>query len=314
MQLFLSSLNVVFPLFIMMAAGWFIKRIKLISDSGLDELNRINVRLFLPVMLFSNICEGSLLDGASPAFLLFATAAAVILFVICMLLVPLFIPNKDRCAAFVLGIYRPNTAIYGLPLAQSILGNSEQISNVLMMVAIYILITNFFAVMAVEIFKGEKLRPVALIWRSIKNPIIYGLLLGTAVQFLPFSLPQIIMSPVKSIAAVATPIAFVALGATFTLEACKRNMSAVSGASLLKLVITPLIALPIGIFAFGFRDQTLVAMLCSFATPTAVSTLPIIKDAGGDDALMGEIIVVTTGLSIVSIFGFVYFFKFIGLL
>ncbi len=50
-------------------------------------------------------------------------------------------------------------------------------------------------------------------------------------------------------------------------------------------------------------------MLCAFATPTAVSTLPMVKEAGGDDELMGEIIVFTTAFSILTIFGFVYLFK-----
>ena len=313
MELFLSSLNVVLPLFIMMTAGWFVKKVNLISGDGLAELNRLNVRFFLPVMQFYNLCEGDLLGGTNLMFVYYASAAAVLLFLLCIFVLPVFIKDKKRQSAFILGVYRPNIAIYGLPLAAGIFGNSDMVSNVLMMVSVSILITNFFAVMAVEIFKGEHLNLLSLIWRSFKNPITFGILLGIAAQFLPFNLPGILLSPIKSLAAIATPLAFVLLGATFSLKASRRNASTISAAVLLKLIVTPLLVIPAGIFMFGFRADSVAALLCAFATPTAVNTLPLIKDAGADDELMGEIIVFSTAFSILTIFMFVYTFNLLEL-
>lgn len=312
MDLFLSSLNVVMPLFFMMLVGWIIRKLGLVTENGLAELNRLNVKIFLPIMLFANVCEGDLLHGADPKFLLFALVASVVLFAVFMILIPLFVKDRARCSALVLGVYRPNTAIYGMPLALGIFNDSEKVSNVLMMVSVVILITNFLAVMVTEIFKGEKLRLPELMLRSVKNPIIYGLLLGMFFQFLPFDIPSMILSPIKSLAAVATPVAFIVLGATFTLRSCKVNAKAITFATLIKLVVTPLIAIPLGVWVFGFRGASLVALLCAFATPTAVSTQPLVREAGGDSELLGEIIVFSTALSILTIFGFVYFFKLVG--
>lgn len=312
MELFLSSVNVVLPLFLMMAAGWFLKKTRLVTEAGINELNRANVRFFLPVMQFANICEGNLLKESDPSFLLFSVSASVLIFLLCMFVAPLFIKDKSRRIAYVLGVYRPNLAIYGLPLAQSILGNAEQVSNVLMMISVMILITNFLAVMAIEIFKGEKIKPLILVIRSVNNPVIYGISLGVAAQFLPFSLPQVLMSPIKSIAAVATPFAFVVLGASFTLRESGKNIKTISSATFLKLVATPLLTIPAGVLLFGFRGASLVALLCAFATPTAVNVLPLVLEAKGDDKLMGEIIVFTTGASILTIFGFVFVFKLLG--
>lgn len=312
MDLFLSSLNVVMPLFFMMLVGWLVKRLGLVTEGGLAELNRLNVKIFLPIMLFANICEGDLLHGADPKFLIFALVAAVVLFVIFMVFVPMFVKDKARCSALVLGMYRPNTAIYGMPLALGIFNDSEKVSNVLMMVSVVILVTNFLAVMAIEIFKGEKLKPLELILRSVKNPIIYGLVLGMIFQFLPFEIPAMILSPIKSLAAVATPIAFIVLGATFTLKSCKVNAKAIAFSTVIKLIVTPFVTIPLGVYVFGFRDASLVALLCAFATPTAVSTQPLVREAGGDSELLGEIIVFTTAFSILTIFGFVYFFKLVG--
>lgn len=313
MELFVSSLNVVLPLFIMMAAGWLLRKNGLVSAQGLSELNRVNARFFLPVMQFYNICEGDLLKGINPDFVVYSSAATVVIFLLCIFLVPKTVTDVKRQSALTLGIYRSNIAIYGLPLATGIFGSSEMVSNVLMMVSVCILITNFFAIMAVELFKGEKLKLLTLVWRSLRNPITYGLILGVAVQFLPFSLPGILLSPIKSLAAIATPMAFVVLGATFTFKSSIKNVKAISIVTILKLIVTPLLIIPAGIVVFGFRADSLAAMLCVFATPTAVNTLPLIKDAGADDELMGEIIVFTTGVSILTIFGFVYTFKLLGL-
>ena len=117
MEILGSSIRVVFPLFLMMAAGWLVKKVRLVTDDGLAEINRLNVRFFLPVMLFANICEGNILSGADRVFLIYATACAVVLFFLCILIIPLIIKDNKKVPSLILGIYRPNTAIYGLPLA-----------------------------------------------------------------------------------------------------------------------------------------------------------------------------------------------------
>ncbi|NLT58512.1 MAG: AEC family transporter [Clostridiales bacterium] len=313
MALLLSSLNVVLPLFVMMLAGWLVRRVGLVTAPGLAELNRLNVRFFLPVMLFSSVCEGDLLQGTGLTFAAFAVTASVLLFLLIVAAVNRLVEDPRRRCALVLGMYRPNSAIYGLPLAAGILGDAGAVADVLVMTSVLILVTNLLAVVAAELFKGERPRPLALLLRAVKNPIIYGLALGMVAQALPFSLPQLLLSPLRSLAAAATPIAFVVLGATFTLSACKKDARLLAVASAVKLLLTPLAVIPLGILLFDFRGAALVALLCAFATPTAVSALPMVADAGGDGELTSEIIVVTTGLSILTIFGFVYAFKLLGL-
>lgn len=312
MELLLSSLNVVFPLFVMMTAGWLIKKAGLMTDDGFAEMNRANVRFFLPIMQFINVYEGNLFERANRVFFMYVVIAAVILFLLCIYIMPVFIKDKERRVAFLLGVYRPNIAIYGLPLAQSILGDARQVSDVFVMISVAILTTNFFAVMAIELYKGESIKPLTLVFRSFKNPIMYGIMLGMAFQFLPFSLPPILASPIRSMAAVATPLAFAALGASFTLKGFRRNIRTISAAAFLKLVLTPLAAISIGVLLLGFRGASLVALLCVFATPTAVNVLPLVKEAGADDKLASEITVFTTGASVLTIFCFVYFFKLAG--
>ncbi|MCL1829935.1 MAG: AEC family transporter [Oscillospiraceae bacterium] len=309
MELVRSSIGVVFPLFVMMAIGMIVKRIGLVTDEGLSEMNRINVRLFLPAMLFANICDGDLLQGANRTFMLFAAVSATIIFLLCILIIPRVVKDKKRSQSIILGIYRPNTAIYGLPLAQSILGDSNRVSNVLMMISVSILVTNFFAVLALEIFRGDKPNLLKSIARSFSNPIIIGLVLGMIAQFLPFTIPPMVLSPIRSIAAITTPLAFICLGADFTFKAKKSNRVAVLLSTLFKLVVTPLVITPIAVFLLGLREESLVAILCAFATPTAVSVLPLIKEAGADDELMGSIIVSTTAFSLISIFLIVYCLK-----
>ena len=49
------SFEVILPLFLMMALGYFIKHIKLVDDACLKKLNNITFRVFLPLLLFNNI-------------------------------------------------------------------------------------------------------------------------------------------------------------------------------------------------------------------------------------------------------------------
>jgi len=53
MQNFLISLEVVLPLFIMLAIGYVVKMFHLVSDKTLRQLNNVCFRIFLPMLLLN---------------------------------------------------------------------------------------------------------------------------------------------------------------------------------------------------------------------------------------------------------------------
>jgi predicted permease len=75
-----------------------------------------------------------------------------------------------------------------------------------------------------------------------------------------------------------------------------------------KLVISPLFMVTAAVL-LGFRNEVLVPILLMSGAPTAVSSYTMAEQMGGDGELAGEIVVFTTGISIATIFVWVFVLK-----
>ena len=60
MENIILSLNVVLPLFLTVALGYFIKKIKLIDEHTLKVMNKVTFKTFLPTLLFYNVYKTNL--------------------------------------------------------------------------------------------------------------------------------------------------------------------------------------------------------------------------------------------------------------
>jgi predicted permease len=314
LNLFMSTLEIVAPFFLLIAAGGAIRKAGVLSQEGIAHINRVNMRFFLPCMLFANIYKGSLFENAPFGFIAYSAAALLFQYAAVLLCAKSAFKAPQRAMAFAVAAFRSNSALYGLPLAMGILGDSGKASQALVLQAGSIALSNALAIACCQAFSAQGAKnfgKAAL--GAIMNPIVLSILAGLAVQPLSFRLPAAMESSLSSLASVATPLALVTLGASFRIGSAYANRRAVAVAATLKIAAFPLAIMLLGAFAFGYRDVELTALLCAFATPTAVSAQPLIAEYGGDSALSSDIIVFTTAISVGTVFLFVYFFRLAGL-
>ena len=111
---------------------------------------------------------------------------------------------------------------------------------------------------------------------------------------------------------VATPMALLVLGASLnrkSLEESKRNLTI---CLLGRLVIVPALALTIGA-AIGLRDIAFVTLIAIFASPTAVSSYTMAEQMDSDGQLAGNCVVFSSALSSITLFGWIFVFKTLGM-
>lgn len=60
----LSTLNVVLPVFALILVGWLARKLKILGETALTELNRFVVYLALPALLFDIIANAMWADLA----------------------------------------------------------------------------------------------------------------------------------------------------------------------------------------------------------------------------------------------------------
>ena len=113
---------------------------------------------------------------------------------------------------------------------------------------------------------------------------------------------------VTDLPAIATPLAFIILGASFSFGDVGRYVKELLLTLGMKLVVFPALFLGIAIL-LGFRDAPLAVLLTVFAAPVAVSSFTMAQQMGGDDKLAAQIVVFCTLFSILTIFLLVFFLK-----
>lgn len=304
MDVLIFSLNTVIPLVLVVASGFFLKKIHLIDDDFIKKASTLCFKYALPVQLFQNIRSAPFSDTFDPKLVIYVVLGILALCGLLCLIVPRFIKRRGTCGAFIQGVFRSNFLILGLPLTISMFGEDK--TAYLSMLMPFVIITfNFLAVIVLTFFsdnadnKKPDLKSVAI--GIAKNPLIIASALGMVFSIFAIPLPQMIESTLDTIGKLATPLALVVLGGQFEPKNLKGSINLCLIVSLLRLVVVPGIFVSGAVF-MGYRNEILGAILILFGTPSAVSGYIMSKNMNNDHELSGQIVVLTTALSAFTIF------------
>ncbi len=312
MENLILSLNVVLPLFLTMALGYFLKLIGMFNKTLLDSMNNLVFKAFLPMLLFNNIYKTSL-DGVLNVNLLsFAFIAVICSFVIVTLIVPLIEKDNKKRGVMIQGIFRSNFVIFGLTVASSLYDEST-IGIIAILVAVVIPTFNVLAVICLEIFRGGKLNIKQLIKGIITNPLIIASAIGITFLYFGIKLPTAIEKSISDISKIATPLSLILLGGSFAFSDVRTHLKQMLITVVGRLIILPGIVIPISIWA-GFRGIDLVGLLLIFASPTAVSSFTMAQKMDGDSDLAAQIVVFTSAFSVLTVFLWIFILKHFSLI
>ena len=307
----LVTSNIVFPIFLVMLVGFLARRFGLMSEETVKGCNKLVFRIFLPVSLCRSIMRvdaGMDFSGSLPLFAMLGTLAV---FAVGMLVIPRFEKENSRRGVLIQGIFRSNYAIFGIPLAEALFPQGDGGVAAMMVVAV-IPVFNVLAVVTLEIFRGGSFNIKRIALGVLKNPLIWGCLIGFVVMKTGLRLPAVINSTVDKLAAVASPLALFALGASLKPGKVAGNLKALVAGVGGRLLIVPAVTLTIAYF-LGWRGPEFATLMIVFASPTAVSSFTMAEQMGGDPDLAAQQVVLTTVLSSVTIFAMIFLFKTIGI-
>ncbi|MBR2916227.1 MAG: AEC family transporter [Clostridia bacterium] len=307
------SFEAVMPIFILMSLGYILKKIKLADKKSVDVVNGWVFTIFLPVLLFYNIYKTQTADVLNVKLIVFAVVGILLVFVLGYFAVLFLTKDNAKRGVMLQGFFRANFAILGIPLVSYICGNKTS-GLASLMVAVVIPVFNILAVIALEVFRkgNSNLNILKLLRGIITNPLIVGCVIGLIVFTLDLKLPSVIEKSVKDIASMATPLSIIALGAVFDFSDIKGYFRENVIVVMTKLVIVPLIVIPIAIWT-GFRGEALACLLVVFASPVAVSSFSMAQQMDGDENLAVQVIAISSALCIATLFMWIFSLSFLGL-
>ena len=324
---FIFSLNATLPIFLIMVLGWFLMRIGLFTKEFNKVADKYVFKVALPVLLFKDIATADIRSDFNLAFVLFCMITTTIMFLAIWGLSYIFIKDKTQVGAFTQASARGSAAVLGIAFINNIYGNSGMaplmiVSAVPLYNILSVIILTFSADMGKEAqknkltdnvsnSKGSNIKKACI--NVVKNPIIIGIFLGLPFSIFGISIPAIPLKAVTSIAQTATPIALLVVGAGFEGAKAVKRIKLTSIATFIKLVLLPLVFFPFAI-AFGFRGSELVAILVMLGSPTTVTCYIMAKNMGNDEVLSSSIVVMATLLSSVTLTGWIFVLKVMGLI
>ena len=314
MENIILSFNVIAPLFFLMVIGYAIANYTDLADKDLlKKANSLVFKVFLPCMLFKNIYQSNIREQMQGGLCFFAAGSLLLLFVLLCLIVPKVVKKENQQGVVIQGIFRSNYVIFGVAVVENMYGSANTVTAAILS-AVLVPMYNFLAVIALSFFGGKRERDFKKVLVGIlKNPLIIASVLGIIASLLGFKLPKAADITLNDLAKLATPIAFLILGGDFDFSKVRGNLKIAGGVVAVKMVILPLIFIPM-VVAMGYRNSDLLAALLAYQTPVAVSSYIMAQQAGADEQLAGQLVVFSSAVSIFTLFVTIFILRQMGLL
>jgi hypothetical protein len=313
---FIFSVNVTLPIFLVMVIGWVLRQIGMLDEHFVTIANKFNFKVTLPFMLFRDIAAVEIREVFDLKFVLFCAIASSICFWGIWGGAKLFVKDDSIRGAFVQASFRSSAAVMGLAFISNIYGSSAM--GPLMIIGA-VPLYNIYSVIVLtfEAQNEDGARDTGKIKEAcvniVKNPIIIAIFLGLAASLIGLEFPTVINKTINSVAQLATPLALIVIGAGFEGRKALAKVVPTLWASALKLVIQPLIFLPVAAW-MGFTGEKMVAILIMLAAPATPSCYIMAKSMNNDGVLTASVVVATTLLAAFTLTFWIFLLRTMGLI
>ncbi|MBB3224667.1 AEC family transporter [Pseudoduganella umbonata] len=289
----------IIPVFLIILLGVAIRRFGWMPADFFPSIEKFSYNIAFPAMLFAGTARLSFAGGEVGELALatlLPTLAVVVLTLAALLLLPA-LPGASR-SSVMQGAMRPNT-YFGLAVA-ALFFPAETASLVMLALALCLPVVNALSVVALAWWSGSKPNLASVAKTLARNPIIQATLAGVLVSVLGITLPKELMNTLDILGKAATALGLLCVGGglVFSLEGARP--AALTIASVLKLLVMPLLAAQVCLL-LDVSPQAALAACFYCALPTAPNAYIMAKQLGGDARLMASLITLQTLLAVITV-------------
>jgi hypothetical protein len=264
-------LGITLPIFLLIGAGYALRALAVLRDDDVRALNAFVYRISLPAAIIASFFT---VDWTVPAIgrtmgmnTLVLIAAAAVLLIIGLL----FRMTPERRAALFMCVLVGNTVYMGFPIGERAFG-PELYPVFLAAATPHIALGLIFSelMIAYTVLRDNRR---ALLRGLIRNPLVLSLAAGVAASFLPLDTAggEVFRRAVSSLAATASPLALVALGAFLYHNFAPLKSGFASASIALKLIGFPAALFALGAAVPALGKDVIAVSAVAASMPTAVS-------------------------------------------
>ncbi|MCM3411781.1 AEC family transporter [Metabacillus litoralis] len=264
MNVFLTILlNVILPVFLLIAIGAFLHR-KFTFDMG--TLSKLNSYLLMPAVGFANVYQSKMGGNTLLLIISILIVQSMFLMIVSSLLSKMFKLENGLSSAFKNSVVLSNSGNFGLPVSQLVFQNNPLGLSIQIVVMIFQnLLTYTYGLFNTVSVNKKGMQALKIF---LRNPVCYAFLLGMFFQITSLRLPGYIWVPVENISNAFLAIALITLGAQSAFIKITRLSKPLILSLLGRLIVSPTIAF-IVIFLFNIEGTIAQALFIASSFPTS---------------------------------------------
>lgn len=284
-------------LLIMIGAGYFVTKKGMLDAHTNNQMSDLIVNIFNPMLVLASAANsvGQISLAAMKLAGIIAVGMFLAFIITGMVLSPLFEKDRELRKIFQLMFVFSNVGFIGIPVISSIFG-AEYVVYVSEFMLVYTLVFYTYGIALMDgKFSKDSLR-------AMVNPGTIAGLLAMAVILFEIQLPEFLNTAVTYLGNVTSPMALVAVGFALADSDIKKVFCQprLYLFSVVKLLVLPLLLLPLLRFAVGTSDLLSVCMVM-FGMPVGNMPLILGNQRGLDVTACSAAIILSTVLCVLTV-------------
>ncbi len=304
-------LLVVLPVFCVIWFGYGLKFSGLLHQRLVDDLNKLLYYVALPLLLFYKIGSAGFVENFMPAVLCGLLASIFCVFGFAYWYGGFRGYSPLVHGAFVQASGRGNFAYVGLAIVFSAYGErGVAAAGILLGFVVPVINLLSIIVLVYPLRKEKKKENHSLLLELFANPVFLGSLAGVVWSYFALPLPQVVEKALAMFTALSLPLALLIIGGAFSFTAFRSTFWCAAFATLLKLVVLPVLCL-FFLLLLGVRGESLGIGVLLAGTPTATVASIIAHQLGGDSVLSANVIMLSTLGSVFTYTAMLYILQYV---
>jgi len=314
MQNLLFTFNVVAPVFLVIFLGYFLKIREVINRNFVMISSKIVFNVTVPALVFVKLATTDFRTTFDLKQIAFVYLGILLFFGLSWLVSPAMSKDGRDRASFIQGSVRSNFAIVGFALISNTFGN-HALGKAAILLAFVMPLYNMLAVIAltVPVKKEKHISYRKTVMDIITNPLILATAVAVPFSYFKIPTPRFMMKTIDMLAQLTLPLALLGIGGSLNFDSIKKDSRIALVATLIKIILIPA-SLTFMAIRLGYTGEDLGVMFMLFATPTAIVSFIMADAMGCNSELAGNIIVMTTLGSIVTLSLGIFIMKYLLLL
>ncbi len=285
-----AILSAILPVALIITIGYFAGRKLNLEQS---TLSRLSVYLLAPALVANSLYKTEVSGQSISKILLAYALISVVIYIGVTLVTRLFNVAQSERQSWLAIVLCPNNGNMGLPVVTFALGEAGLERAIIYMIGSSILLFGLLP----AILKGEGIKSAfKLTW---KLPLIWAMIVGFLLNFFDVKLPFNLDKSLEWLGISAIPVALIILGLQLAYSQLSLSRREIAGATA-KLTIAPIIASIVGRI-LNLDSIDLQVVILQTAMPTAVNSLVMVKEFGGNANFVAHTIILSTLMSFITL-------------